>query len=69
LYTDGITEARGADGREFGMGAVIDRFRTAGPAGPEEVVEEILTGVRDHTRAALIDDATILVIELRDAPG
>jgi serine phosphatase RsbU (regulator of sigma subunit)/CHASE3 domain sensor protein len=69
LYTDGITEARDASGREFGMGAVIERLRHASPAGPEEVVEEILSGVRDHTRAALTDDATILVVELRDSPA
>jgi len=65
LYTDGITEARDAGGHQFGMGAVIERFRLAAPGGPDEVVEELLTGVRDHTRAVLLDDATVLVLELR----
>jgi len=69
LYTDGITEARDPAGHEFGMAAVIERLRRAGPDGPYEVVEEILTGVRDHTQAVLIDDATIVVVQLLDSPA
>ncbi len=65
LYTDGIVEARDAQGREFG----IDRLRelaTDGPAeSPQALCDMLVAAVHAHQGGALgHDDQTLLVLRI-----
>lgn len=66
LYTDGILEASDSSGQDFGEGrlrelAIANRHQTA-----EELKQTILAAVMDHCGSHLQDDATLLVIALKD---
>ncbi|MBP2051694.1 serine phosphatase RsbU (regulator of sigma subunit) [Streptomyces griseochromogenes] len=65
LYTDGVVEARDADGAEFGLDRFTDfiiRFSAAGQR-PAEVLRLLINAIVDHQRHRLRDDATILLFE------
>jgi serine/threonine protein phosphatase PrpC len=65
LYTDGLTEARGPDGRLLdvaGLSAFIEREAAAGHAGPE-TLRRLRQAVLSSERAQLRDDATALLVE------
>lgn len=59
-YSDGVIEARDAEGREFGGDGVVAVLRRTGGLPVEEVVRALRTGVRDHEDRPR-DDVTILV--------
>ncbi|OKI12422.1 stage II sporulation protein E [Nocardiopsis sp. TSRI0078] len=65
LYTDGITEARNANGREFG----IDRFlefiirQHAGGLPVPETLRRLIHSVMDYHGGRLQDDATVLLLQ------
>ncbi|WP_245769156.1 PP2C family protein-serine/threonine phosphatase [Streptomyces indicus] len=65
LHTDGITEARLADGEEFGADrfaqAVIHAASTGEPA--PETLRRLIHSVLDASENKLRDDATILLLE------
>lgn len=62
LYTDGVTEARGADGQQFG----VDRFtdfviRHHADAMPvAETLRRLVHAILEHQQGRLEDDATVL---------
>lgn len=62
LYSDGVIEAEGPDGQQFGITRLIETFRTRADREPEEAVSAIRQAV-DTFRGALPlrDDLTILV--------
>lgn len=60
-YSDGVLEARTADGREFGADGVADALRRSEGLGGEEVVRTLRAAVRDHEPHPR-DDVTILVV-------
>jgi serine phosphatase RsbU (regulator of sigma subunit) len=65
LYTDGLTEARGADGRRFTvqqLSEFIEREAAGGLSAPETLRRLRHTIVGRHG-AELTDDATALVVE------
>lgn len=65
LYTDGITEARNAEGREFGLDGFIDfliRHHTDGLPVPE-TLRRLIRAILHHHDGSLSDDATVLVVE------
>ncbi|WND32989.1 PP2C family protein-serine/threonine phosphatase [Streptomyces sp. BB1-1-1] len=65
LYTDGITEARGADDREFGLERFTDflvRHHTDGLPVPE-TLRRLVQAVLDYHDGELQDDATVLMCE------
>jgi hypothetical protein len=65
LYTDGITEARGPGGREFGLDRFTDfliRHHADGLPVPE-TLRRLIHAVLDHHEGRLADDATILLCE------
>ncbi|MFF4406475.1 PP2C family protein-serine/threonine phosphatase [Streptomyces sp. NPDC001262] len=67
LYTDGVVEARDADGAEFGLDQFTDfiiRFSAAGQR-PAEVLRLLVHAILEHQRNRLRDDATILLFEWR----
>jgi len=61
LYSDGVLEARSADGEEFGIERIKDGLKpvlhTAG-----QIAEGILDAVNRHTRDVREDDLTIVVV-------
>ena len=69
LFTDGVVEARSADGTFFGVERLIDMLsRTAASATPApETMRRLLHAILDHQEGELQDDATIVVVEWRGA--
>ncbi|HVX23002.1 MAG TPA: SpoIIE family protein phosphatase [Acidimicrobiales bacterium] len=66
LVTDGVTEARLPDGREFGLDGVIDVVGRLGHhAPPDQVAEAVVSAVRDRCRKPLKDDVTVVAIRVR----
>ncbi|PFG40942.1 stage II sporulation protein E [Georgenia soli] len=68
LYTDGITEARDADGAVFGLDRLEDFLarEAATEHPPPELVRRLVRDVLDHQRGVLQDDATVLVARWGD---
>lgn len=70
LYTDGVTEARMADGIQFGPNrftASVIRATAAGePAS--EALRQLIHTIRESQHDRLSDDATILMLERRQTP-
>ncbi|MEU1290938.1 PP2C family protein-serine/threonine phosphatase [Streptomyces sp. NPDC005840] len=64
LYTDGVVEARDPGRRFFDLSAHLTRLRD-GP--PQELVDQLLASLLDHTRGHLEDDAAMILLE-RDPP-
>ncbi|MGK5545147.1 PP2C family protein-serine/threonine phosphatase [Streptomyces sp. URMC 127] len=67
LYTDGVVEARDADGAEFGLDRFTDFIIRSSAAGqrPAEVLRLLIHAILDYQRNRLRDDATILLFEWR----
>ncbi|MER7762875.1 SpoIIE family protein phosphatase [Streptomyces sp. NPDC097619] len=74
LYTDGITEARGADGEQFEedrlTAALAGAARaTAGTLTAREVIDTVVRAVDDHTGGRHPDDdQAVLVLTALDVP-
>ncbi len=67
LYTDGIVEARDAEGRRFGHERFTDfivRHRS-GRQTLHETLGRLMHAVLDHHSGRLDDDATVLLTEWR----
>ena len=69
LYTDGVTEARSPSGAFFGDQALIDLLRRNLAAGlpAQETMRRIVHALLDHQQGQLADDATLLLLEWRNA--
>ncbi|MGH8123866.1 MAG: PP2C family protein-serine/threonine phosphatase [Rudaea sp.] len=65
LYTDGIVEARDAQGREFGLDRLRD-IAARGPAeSPQALCDALVAAVHAHQGGALgSDDQTLLVLRI-----
>jgi serine phosphatase RsbU (regulator of sigma subunit) len=65
LYSDGITEARDADGTFFGEQRLVDFTRRAGLAGlpAPETLRRLSAAVLAHQGGRLQDDATLLLVD------
>ncbi|MDQ0578763.1 PP2C family protein-serine/threonine phosphatase [Streptomyces rishiriensis] len=65
LFTDGITEARDADGREFGVERFTDFIirHHADNLPVEETLRRLMHAVMDYHQGRLEDDATVLFCE------
>ena len=70
FFTDGVVEARSADGEFFGVERLVDMVsRTSAAATPApETMRRLLHAILDHQAEELQDDATIVVVEWR-GPG
>lgn len=65
FYTDGVTEARDADGHFFGVPRLIahaEQHAASGLAAPE-VVRRLTHAILRHQDASLQDDATLMIVE------
>ena len=65
LYTDGVTEARGAGGF-FGTEGIVSLLERSAHVATGALAHEILKEVTDYASAALDDDVAILAIERTD---
>ncbi|WP_435860664.1 PP2C family protein-serine/threonine phosphatase [Streptomyces spiralis] len=67
LYTDGVVEARDADGAEFGLDRFTDLIIRSSAAGqrPAEALRLLIHAILEYQRNQLRDDATILLFEWR----
>jgi serine phosphatase RsbU (regulator of sigma subunit) len=64
LYTDGVTEARAADGELFGLERLTDLLEreAASEQPPEELLRRLVRALLDHQADGLRDDATLLLL-------
>lgn len=62
MFTDGVSEARNAEGEEFGEDRLIASLRSAASAAPSAVLNHIFAAVRDFSvDAEQADDVTVAV--------
>ncbi|MDP9405986.1 MAG: SpoIIE family protein phosphatase, partial [Actinomycetota bacterium] len=66
VYTDGLTEARSADGEEFGEERLAEVVAATAALGPEAVVDACLAAVHGFAPGEATDDATIVAVARRD---
>jgi sigma-B regulation protein RsbU (phosphoserine phosphatase) len=64
FYTDGITEARSADGEEYGEERLVARAVGARELPVERLKEALLADVNGFTGGKFEDDATLIVVGL-----
>lgn len=69
LYTDGITEARNSEGREFGLERFVDFIirRSADGLPVPETLRRLIRSVLQYHDGRLQDDATVLLVEWHGA--
>lgn len=69
FFTDGVVEARSAQGEFFGVDRLVEMITraSASAAPPPETMRRLLHAILDHQEGELQDDATILAVEWRGA--
>jgi serine phosphatase RsbU (regulator of sigma subunit) len=67
LYTDGVVEARSADGEFFGIDRLVDLIGRAEVAQnpPPETLRQLVHAILAHQYGQLQDDATAVLVEWR----
>lgn len=65
FYTDGVTDARGADGEFFGLQRLLDVIVSESQAGlpAPELLRRVALAVSDHQDGSFQDDATTMIVE------
>jgi serine phosphatase RsbU (regulator of sigma subunit) len=58
LYTDGVSEARDADGAEFPL---VNRYLTARETKDDELLDRLLGGLRAHVGSRQGDDILLVL--------
>ena len=64
-YTDGVTEARDADRRFLGEGAIEQALRWHAATSPQAIADACVDAALDHSSARLRDDALAIVLQRR----
>jgi sigma-B regulation protein RsbU (phosphoserine phosphatase) len=63
LYTDGVIEAMNASGDEYGQDRFLNLLQTGAAARPDDLIQTILTDIKDFTRGhPQHDDITLVTI-------
>ena len=65
LFTDGITEAEGPQGEEFGMERVAAFAKTHASDSAAKINERLLAEVTKFCGGQFRDDATLLVLAVK----
>ena len=68
LYTDGLVEARNAQGELFGDKSLAEALRTSASQTPIEAVEHLVGAVQRWAKSQ-DDDLTVLVCDFNCAPN
>jgi len=63
LYTDGVTEARSADGRFLGFEGLQAAIRRHGDTSTSELAQRLMGEVKEFSGRRLRDDAALLIVE------
>ncbi|QWC85958.1 serine/threonine-protein phosphatase [Nocardioidaceae bacterium] len=65
LFTDGVTEARDAEGEQYGVERLCDRVSAHLSSGlaAQEIMRRISRSVLEHCGGRLDDDATLLLVQ------
>lgn len=65
LFSDGVVEARSADGVFFGLDRLLDLLTREESLGqpPPETLRRLVRDVLEHQQGSLQDDATVLLLE------
>src|SRR5262249_46036501 len=61
LYTDGITEARSADGEEFGEARLVDILRNYCHLPVKPLLQAVIAAVQQFTGGEQQDDITLVI--------
>jgi hypothetical protein len=71
LYTDGVTEARAADGALFGLDRLTDLLEQEAASGrpPEEMLRRLVRALLERQPEGLRDDATLLLVQWTGRAG
>jgi phosphoserine phosphatase RsbU/P len=70
LYTDGVTEARTADGELFDLERLVDLVERIGADDPPpETMRRLMHAIREHNHGSMRDDATVVLIEWHGSSG
>ena len=69
LFTDGITEATGANGEEFGEAGVLQVAIRESACSAGEIRKKLLTEVKQFCNSQFNDDATLLLIAAQGVGG
>ena len=67
LYTDGLVEARNADGKLFGERSLADEFKTSSRLSPSKTVDHLIAAVQRWAKTQ-DDDLTVLVCDFVGDP-
>ena len=69
LFTDGVIEARSADGEFFGLDRLEDLTRRASASNnpPPEMMRQLMHAILTHQAGDLQDDATIVLVQWQGA--
>ena len=65
LFTDGITEAEGPDGEEFGTEKLAAFAKTHAANSAAKINQQLLAQVTEFCGARFQDDATLLVLAVK----
>jgi len=68
LFTDGVAEATGETGDEFGDGPLLGHLRQSRPRPAAEAAADLLEAATEFGGGALADDATTLVVDVDSRP-
>jgi serine phosphatase RsbU (regulator of sigma subunit) len=69
LFTDGVEDARDADGTHFALDGILGELLAGGvPPAPAELVAGVRAAVLRHTRGHFTDDVALLAIR-NDRPA
>jgi hypothetical protein len=64
MFSDGIIDAMPDDGEEFGLESLRSVLAETRSAPPREAARRIIRAVRLHRAADLVDDATVLIVDI-----
>ena len=64
MFSDGILDATPDDGEGFGLESLRSKLAETRSAPPREAARRIIQAVRAHRAADLVDDATVLIVDI-----
>jgi serine phosphatase RsbU (regulator of sigma subunit) len=64
LFTDGVVDARPDGGDAYGLESLVRDLGNLRDSSPREATRYVTRAVREHRSGELVDDATILVIDI-----